>query len=376
MRFLKLSLIVFSVFSTGAVASYATGLWGLLSAGYPRAVWPALGGFDTVQGSHGDTAQAPVLKPLNRTARDLFDSAQSRALLVNEGGRTVLETYADGLGPGTRLNSFSLVKSLVGALVLKAVAEGRIKSLDDPLGAYLPAFGPASLDHVPLRDLLDMRSGLAFEADSSDKIEQISSVNPFGNLARLHGEGIEAVASRLSVKPDRAGRFSYQNVNTALLGHLLSDIYGEHLSSLLSRKIWQPSGAADAFWLRHRETAAVTAYCCLYATARDWARVGRFLMKNGTTEAPFLPDPLWGAFFGNSLTETDVAQGAYRLHLRHDRLDREGEALQGRFAYMMGQGGQIVYMMPEKDLVAVRFGERHALLHSTLYAAWNSLHTP
>lgn len=62
-----------------------------------------------------------------------------------------------------------------------------------------------------------------------------------------------------------------------------------------------------------------------------------------------------------------MRQGAYADHARHDVLDRPGEALQGRFVYFLGSGGQMTYIMHEKDLVVVRFAERMTPLHSLLY---------
>ena len=54
-------------------------------------------------------------------------------------------------------------------------------------------------------------------------------------------------------------------------------------------------------------------------------------------------------------------------------LDRPGEPLQGPFAYFFGSRGQTVYLMPERDLVVVRFGGKIQLLHSTLYGVGRSL---
>ena len=54
-------------------------------------------------------------------------------------------------------------------------------------------------------------------------------------------------------------------------------------------------------------------------------------------------------------------------------LDRAGQALQGPFTYLMGQGGQVLYLLPEQQLVVYRAGETVQLLHSTLYGAWNSI---
>ena len=43
--------------------------------------------------------------------------------------------------------------------------------------------------------------------------------------------------------------------------------------------------------------------------------------------------------------------------MRYDVLDRAGEKLAGPFAYLLGQGGQVVYLKPQDDLVVVRFGD-------------------
>ena len=65
-------------------------------------------------------------------------------------------------------------------------------------------------------------------------------------------------------------------------------------------------------------------------------------------------------------------EGHYGQHIFQDVLDRKGQPLQGAFTYLMGQNGQILYLMPEQGLVVYRAGEKIALLHSTLYGAWNS----
>ncbi len=101
--------------------------------------------------------------------------------------------------------------------------------------------------------------------------------------------------------------------------------------------------------------------------AADWLKVGRFLLDNDTPEAPFLPEALWRAFVLPDLDPAARRVGAYGLHVRHDVLDREGEALQGPFAYLMGLRGQMTYLLPEQDMVVVRFGGEAQLLHSTLY---------
>ena len=58
---------------------------------------------------------------------------------------------------------------------------------------------------------------------------------------------------------------------------------------------------------------------------------------------------------------------SYRSQIRYDILDRAGERLYGFFKYFLGQGGQILYLVPNENMVVIRFGDKHQLLHSTLY---------
>jgi len=148
-------------------------------------------------------------------------------------------------------------------------------------------------------------------------------------------------------------------------------VYGEGLETVLAREIWAPAGAEAADWRRHGEELPVTPYCCIYARPRDWLQVALFLMNNG--DGHFLRPDLWQAYFGRGLSAAERRKGAYGLHVYHNVLDRSGELLQGPFTYMFGSRGQVVYMMPEKKLALVRFGDGIPLLHSTLYGAWRSL---
>ena len=346
----------------------------LVIEGYPAPVWPAYGSFAPVAGGTVETIFAPAVSGMqpNDALKALFRDSSGRALIAVHGGRIVLAHYAEGVTSETKLNSYSMVKSLIGALTLKAVADRRLSSLDQPLRELLPGLGTPSLGEVTLRELLEMRSGIEVEAHgltavSGDKDVEATKMNVFGAMARLHTGGIDAIAGELKSLPELRHTFNYQNVNTALLGEVLARVYRMPLEQVLSAEIWAPAGAAPAEWRRYGDGRPVSAYCCLYARPIDWAKVAYFLMHNGLPRKPFLPEPLWRQFLGLDLADADVADGHYGLHIRHDLLDRAGEPLQGRFSYFMGSRGQITYLMPEKDLVVVRFGADFQKLHSTLY---------
>ena len=92
-----------------------------------------------------------------------------------------------------------------------------------------------------------------------------------------------ALWDQLKMPMDPSSDYHYQNVNTALLGLMLTRIYKQPLNVLLSEKIWKPAGASRAHWRTYTNEGSVTPYCCLFATVEDWAKVAYFLSKNGMT---------------------------------------------------------------------------------------------
>lgn len=376
------AIIIFSALS------YAPYLPRLIEEGYPSETWPAPGSFAAVKGADKAVFAPVALSPPDDQLRSLFQEKEGRALLAAENGRLVMEHYAPGTARETRLNSYSMVKSLVGALMLKAIAEDKITGLKTRVDVILPELAGTSTGDLALCRLLDMKSGIVFEAGGKKEASglgikdlEATKLNVFGPMARLHMTGLDGVKEHLSAPHDGttdlsdcdAGKFNYQNINTAIAGAVLERVYQKPLQDLLSEKIWKPAGALDASWRRYGEGLPVTPYCCLYARPIDWLRVGQYLMTNGGDDAPFLPPTLWEAFLGMNLSPAALHGGVYSNFAYHNILDRTGEPLQGPFAYFFGSRGQTVYMMPERNLVVVRFGGKIQLLHSTLYGVEHSI---
>jgi CubicO group peptidase (beta-lactamase class C family) len=357
---LTIAGLLIAAFVSGAFV-YAPYLPRLLAEGFPAPTWPARGSFADIPGSMNDPLGVPAMTTLSPALQKLFDESGGKALLVYQGGKLRIEHYAPGYTRDTQFNSYSISKSLIGILTLDAIAHGEIGTL----GHRLDGIGTSP------RELLEMRSGIVMEnhditamSGFAEKDFESAIGNPLGPMARLHMMGVNEVLPLLHADRKLRGRFSYQNVNTAILGSLLGRV-----DKRLADKIWLPSGAAPAHWRRYQDGGDISAYCCLYARARDFLLAGRFIMHNG----PHLPDALYREFMGLDLTPKVLAKGHYGLHVRHNILDRAGEPLQGRFTFFMGTGGQVVYLMPDKDLVIVRFGERPQRLHSTFYEAWRQI---
>lgn len=341
--------------------------------GMPPAVWPA-------RGDHAWQPGTPTPLPMadqQLVASDEFmaeyEGAGGAAVVIVDDGQIVYRHYTDGYGPDTAFNSFSMAKSLVGVLTLKAVSDGRIAGLDATVGQLWPEGATTELAPVPIGDLLDMRSGLAFErppgavgAVDADKTKQIRDFNPISPLARLHADGVESVADEVGLIEADRGAFSYQQLNTAVLGRILEEVHGQPLDEILRVELVEPAGAGSFRWRRHPGDGRVSAYCCLYATAEWWAAMLVHLADNGGDD-PILSPEWYDHFLGSDYLDAERHVGQYQSQIHYDILDRDGEELKGPFLFFSGLDGQIAYLVPDEDLIVVRFGDRFQRLHSTLY---------
>jgi CubicO group peptidase (beta-lactamase class C family) len=83
-------------------------------------------------------------------------------------------------------------------------------------------------------------------------------------------------------------------VDTQLLGMALARVEGLPLAELLERDIWGPIGAEDdALWNLDRSGGQEKGFCCLNATARDFAKIGRLVLDGGRAGDAQIVPPAW-----------------------------------------------------------------------------------
>ena len=109
-----------------------------------------------------------------------------------------------------------MAKTVTSMLVGIAIAEGRIRSVDDPAAAYVPGLVGTEYGRTSLRDLLQMSSGVRF-------VENYSGRDDVAQLARdtflLRGPGGVEAVTRFNDRAVPAGiKFSYASVETQVLG--------------------------------------------------------------------------------------------------------------------------------------------------------------
>lgn len=200
-------------------------------------------------------------------------------LLVARGDTLLLERYQYARHDRHRFASWSMAKTVTAMLVGIALAEGRLRSVDDPAAAYVPALADTEYGRTPLRHLLQMSSGVRF-------VEEYSGLDDIWRLVTATFQqggagGVDAVTP-FNVRAAPSGtQFAYASAETQVLGVVLRAVVGQPVADYLHEKIWAPMGAeADATWLIDRAGQEAT-YCCLNAVLRDYARLGLLLAHDG-----------------------------------------------------------------------------------------------
>ncbi|MHA7871730.1 MAG: serine hydrolase domain-containing protein, partial [Hyphococcus sp.] len=221
---------------------------------------------------------------------DAFENAPAnhRALVVIVDGTIVGERYADGFSPETRLLSWSMAKSVTATLVGAAAMRGWI-DINDPAPVAAWRNDPERA-RITWSDLLRMQSGLAFE-EAYDR--------PRSDVNRMLFEMADAAArAEQSPAAHAPGEvFAYSSGTTNLLSKLLRQeltARGVDYHGFARQAVFDPIGAASMVM----ETDAVGNYVgssFVYASARDWARLGQLYLQDGVWEGRRLLPEGWTA---------------------------------------------------------------------------------
>lgn len=251
------------------------------------------------------------------------------------------ENYAEGFGIDSKTNSFSMAKSMVTGMLGKAIMDGYIKNLDQPVGDFLPEFSQGLAAKTTVGDLSSMSSGLNWT-------EHYTS--PFSITARAYYDpNIRDVMLGLDIVEEPGQRFEYLSGNTQLLGMVIEKATGKKLATYLSDSFWKPLGMEhEAIWqLDSEDSGMEKAYCCIASNARDFARFGMLFKNKGM----FAGEQILPAEFTELATKPRFEDGqmyGYGFWLS-DHLDKKIFAMRGIL-------GQYVICIPEDNIMIVRLG--------------------
>ena len=206
-----------------------------------------------------------------------LDYFKSDGLIVLHNGDLLYENYWQGNSKDQPHISWSMAKSFLSALIGIAYHDGLIENLNDPITKYLKDFIGTGYENVPIKDILQMSSGVVFNEDYGDPN---SDINKF---ARAVAEGTSMRDFAKTLKNGKVpGTFNhYVSIDTQMLGMLLEEVTGKPLAETLQEKIWTKIGMENNAYYMVDDTGMEWALGGLNATLRDYAKFGLLYLNRG-----------------------------------------------------------------------------------------------
>lgn len=275
---------------------------------------------------------------------------QTVSYVVIRNDSLLFEKHWEGYNDTSYANSFSMAKSFTAVLIGCAIRDGLIKSVDEPVGNYLPQFKEGELTKITIRHLLTMSSGLGFKEDYSSLFSWPAEA--------YYGDDVNTLTltqSKVETPPGKI--WFYKGGDTQLLGMILKLVTGKNVSAYAAEKLWKPMGAEHPAYWSLDEKGMEKVSCCWYTNARDFARIAKLMMQMGNWNGLQLLD---SSFVQACTTPAEL-------------LDRDGKpSLQYGFQwwlmthkghqifYARGIRGQYIFAIPDSKTIVVRLGHKRA----------------
>lgn len=290
---------------------------------------------------------------LTPTLTEALDTDKSVAFVIIKDGKLLYEKYWDGYSAKSKTNSFSMAKSVLTMLYLKAVEDGYISSINAPVTELLPEYKNDKFAQTcTLADLSGMTAGYDWSEN------YYFPINP--TAKSYYGDDLTAqIVSRPFVKP--CGEFEYLSGVTQLLGIAVSralEPHGETLTSYLSKQFWQPLGMQyDGVWSLDGSAEIEKVFCCIAASALDFAKFGQLMLNAGEWQGKPL---LSKAHIDFMITPNKTAFAIDTPEIYGHAIWTDMDSPVPFYA-MLGHLGQRVLVLPDDNAIIVRLGKQKRL---------------
>jgi CubicO group peptidase (beta-lactamase class C family) len=285
-----------------------------------------------------------------------------RAVLVTVDGKPVVQRYRESTAETTH-DVHSVTKSVMATLIGMAIAEGRLRSVDDTLATLLPQhtgnMSPEVAGITP-RQLLTMTAGLPADPHSGD-------LDP-----SLSGPDWVASVLRRGTVARPGSTFAYASAGSHLLSAVLTHAVGTSVLDYARPRLFDPLGIdtrnavqprldvdkdaeaqydkADFAWPRD-PTGIQIGFGTLKMAPPDLAKLGQLYLDSGRWNGGQVVPATW---VKEATTAQVTTQGpgftfsegyGYQWWITTER---------GHEAYAaVGFGGQLVEVVPDQRLVVV-----------------------
>ena len=263
---------------------------------------------------------------------------QFRSMLVFRNGKLIAESYMkDDADRTTKHLIWSCTKQVMGVLTGKALEEGLIESIDDPISKYLPEEISRHPDkkNITLRHLLTMRSGIDYSnegtAGQTDKV-----------LRQIPDDITDFVLSR-PMYAEPGTDFHYNDGDPQLVSAIIQSRAGKPTDVWADEVLFSKIEFRNYSWTRYRDGITLGGFG-IETTPRELAKFALCVADSGRYKGEQIVDPDWLKQMTSEIVvaSEDFSFGFY-WWINPSR----------SIQLMWGHGGQFAFIVPSQNLVVI-----------------------
>lgn len=282
------------------------------------------------------------------------DYSNMAGMTIIKDGKSVYENYYNGYTKANRIHIFSVTKSIISILLGIALDKGRIDSIEQKVLEFYPEYtvkrGEKTIQDITIRDMLTMTAPYKYVFNPYIKYFTSMDWVKF-SLDKLGGRG-------------HIGKFRYAPiVGPDILSGILVKATGQSVLDFAKENLFAPLGinveksiifhskeeqmafskATDISGWAASPTGINTAGWGLTLSPMDMAKIGQLFLSKGIWNGERIVSEKWVA-------ESTSEQSRWERHnLPYGYLWWVSDQDRGYAA--MGDGGNIIYVSPEKNMV-------------------------
>ena len=305
-------------------------------------------------------------------AEDRYENVLS--MLIVKNGKLVHEAYSPYVQRNTLHWMASITKAFTSTLIGIAIDKGFIESVNSGVGELLPEFIDAISDpefhKIELKHLMTMSSGLEWS--------ERSSYNDLHNSEHQMVDSQDWIRFVLSkrVNNEPGTHFLYNTGGIHLLSAVIKSTTGLYAHEFAEKYLLHPLGIRAYQWNRDP-----MGYPCTGGTdggiglrTRDVAKFGWLFLKDGTWQGKQIISQKWI----KEATKNHKARSYGRNYYGYNWSPGSKTVNGKTFDYIaaFGYGGQILYLVPEMDLIIVftcELTEGNANVHTLVEKTFKAL---
>ena len=284
---------------------------------------------------------------LQKTIDNAFDQSggklkRTRAVVVLYKNKLIAEKYDTGFTKDSRILGWSMTKSITSSAFGVLAKQGKI---DIYKPAPVAEWQNDERKNITINDLLHMNSGLEWEENYNTICDATKMLFLAEDMGKVQ------LDKPAQFKPNT--HWNYSSGTTNLLSLILrrqfktQQEYLDFWYSAVIDKIGMSSMIVE-----QDMTGTFVGSSYGWATARDWSKFGLLYLNKGNWNGEQILDESWVKY---TATPTNTSEGKYGAQFWLNAGGKFPDAPRDMF-YCNGYQGQMVAIIPSKDMVIVRMG--------------------